>query len=640
VGLDNALVTFGQATILQTGTKQTSGQAYLSRMKRTSGQAYIADNRGAYRGEMTLAEANALVPKYVGDHATIVDATPQQSDQYWNGAAWIPSLSALTAESGRNRIIKLPYTLGPFANPGELDLGEQSLTVGYGELNSVIAFFDTTGILRGAIDTRGSLLMFNGISSKVEFYANLTDSKSIMALWGDGSITWGPGGSTVPDTGLARPSAQPNVLALYSPSGVGAAFQLTDIPTPAAPPAGHVLVFANSDVLNWMDPAGNVHALSQRTLVSRFLTVGMGDTDGSTSTPVGTAPDIIRTHSYADAATQGTYWAQTVPQDWASGPINYSVYWVPSATDAASHAVRWSMDVRELAAGSDVTAASGSAAVPVNKDSGSSTANTPIITANNVAYQNNRLYLVTVETVSATAPTVNSISGGGITWVRVDGYISGNHNCEVWRGLVTSGATTGKLTFTLSGNPTNCAWSIEEVTGMDTSGTNGSGAIVQHANNGTTTTAASGSVALGSFADATNNVAFGAFLHHTSETSTVDPDGYTALANLAAGSNTGLLTEYKTGQDLSVDASWATSSGWSGVALEIKSTATITAWTGIAAARTANLLVIESSRALITPSAPGNLLRISLRRLGSDAADTYAGAAQVVGMQLTYTATT
>jgi len=205
-----------------------------------------------------------------------------------------------------------------------------------------------------------------------------------------------------------------------------------------------------------------------------------------------------------------------------------------------------------------------------NKDSGSNAGNTPIATTTSVAYQNSLLYLATVSTVSATAPTVSSIAGGGMTWVRVNGIASGNSNCELWRGLVTSGATTGVLTFTLSANPTNCAWSIDEVSGMDTSGTNGSGAIVQSAN-GSGVAALSGSVTLAAFGDATNNVAFGSFFHHTSEASTIDADsGYAALTNAALGTNTGLLTEWKIGQDLAVDASWVTSSLWRAAAAEIK----------------------------------------------------------------------
>jgi len=203
-----------------------------------------------------------------------------------------------------------------------------------------------------------------------------------------------------------------------------------------------------------------------------------------------------------------------------------------------------------------------------NLTADTSTTAGPYTTAS-VAFANNKLYLVSVwNRIGTTQVDVSSITGGGLTWVQVlgDGTLT---RCEVWRGLVTSGATTGALTITMSAAPARVAWSIDEFTGVDTSGANGSGAVVQSAaSSGTATTL---SVTLAAFGDAVNNAAFGSFLHRAQETSTVEA-GYTALSNSAYGavSSLGTMAEWKVGQDTTVSASWTTSAAAAAVAVEIK----------------------------------------------------------------------
>jgi hypothetical protein len=53
---------------------------------------------------------------------------------------------------------------------------------------------------------------------------------------------------------------------------------------------------------------------------------------------------------------------------------------------------------------------------------------------------------------------------------------------------------------------------------------------------------------------------------------------------------------------------------------------------------TANLLVIEPALDFVTPVAAGELVMLSVRRLGADGADTYAAAAHLIGVRVTYTA--
>lgn len=78
--------------------------------------------------------------------------------------------------------------------------------------------------------------------------------------------------------------------------------------------------------------------------------------DAATLINVGASPNLTRAINYADAATQGAFWTFEVPTDFAS-TLNVRPLWSPGATDAVAHTVRWSITVKILATGSDVTAA-------------------------------------------------------------------------------------------------------------------------------------------------------------------------------------------------------------------------------------------------------------------------------------------
>jgi hypothetical protein len=75
------------------------------------------------------------------------------------------------------------------------------------------------------------------------------------------------------------------------------------------------------------------------------------------ATVLGTAPDQIIVVAMADAATTGAYWAVKLPSDFDSGNLTVKPYWAPGSTDASSHAVRWSYDLKCFVGGTDVTSA-------------------------------------------------------------------------------------------------------------------------------------------------------------------------------------------------------------------------------------------------------------------------------------------
>lgn len=174
---------------------------------------------------------------------------------------------------------------------------------------------------------------------------------------------------------------------------------------------------------------------------------------------------------------------------------------------------------------------------------------------------------------SGATPSEPTASGCGLTWVVEDtqlSYSAGtpNRRLTLFRGMGAS-PTTGAITISIADTQTECAWSVDEFTGVDTSGTNGSGAIVQNtSNNDAGSVATTCTLTLSSFASA-NNMAYGAKTH-TGNTATTPGTGFTELAEQTSAENgTGFQTQYKL-NDTTVDWSWTGNNSWFAIAIEVK----------------------------------------------------------------------
>lgn len=189
---------------------------------------------------------------------------------------------------------------------------------------------------------------------------------------------------------------------------------------------------------------------------------------------------------------------------------------------------------------------------------------------------NNRLLCLAVAggTASATQPATPSISGLNVTWVQEDTVdfdtLGSTDRAGIFLFRAMGSPSSGTITITFSGQVLNrCDWSLDEFNGVDTSGTNGSGAIVQSVANAIAANTTH-TITLAAFADATNNAAYGCFAHQASEAYT-QGSGFNLLGNpFGTGGNFSLLSEWKLGQDTGVDCSWASSRVSGGVAVEIK----------------------------------------------------------------------
>lgn len=170
----------------------------------------------------------------------------------------------------------------------------------------------------------------------------------------------------------------------------------------------------------------------------------------------------------------------------------------------------------------------------------------------------------------ATTPTG---SGNSLTYVSVgsQSFTSGQYLLTVFRALGAS-PTNGVFTADFGGtNQTGCAISVVQFTGVDTSGTNGSGAVVQFkVNTGTATTPFT--VTLDPFGSVNNGayVAFGAsgtggITHKT---------GWTELHDVSYTiPSTGLETQWIATNDTACEGTPTAGLDFGGLAIEIKAAA-------------------------------------------------------------------
>jgi hypothetical protein len=194
-----------------------------------------------------------------------------------------------------------------------------------------------------------------------------------------------------------------------------------------------------------------------------------------------------------------------------------------------------------------------------------------------VAASDNLLYVVFVNTsvTTGTAPSATNVSGAGLTFTEIGApgglpYSGGGvRRLQAWRALASTGAGVGSITITLDGPSTSMDAVLLEVGGVDTSGTNGSGAIGQSATN-QANNVPSLSVPLAAFANPDNRPL--AFFSHRFAEPTTEGSGYTELddANHISPS-TGAQTEWHAlAADTTPSASWVTAGTAGGFAVELR----------------------------------------------------------------------
>lgn len=172
----------------------------------------------------------------------------------------------------------------------------------------------------------------------------------------------------------------------------------------------------------------------------------------------------------------------------------------------------------------------------------------------------------------------SGISGAGLTFTQVD--TTGNaaaDNLSVWRAYAGS-PSSGAITISFGTSQAFCSWSVVEVDGAKTTGTNGADSVVQSATN-ENLSASSLTATLSAFADAGN----GALAFHTwaaggASVATATPDtGWTEIddtGNTDAGPvSYAMQSQWRADNDTSAAVTWSAAGALHSIAIEIAAAA-------------------------------------------------------------------
>jgi hypothetical protein len=179
-----------------------------------------------------------------------------------------------------------------------------------------------------------------------------------------------------------------------------------------------------------------------------------------------------------------------------------------------------------------------------------------------------RLVLVGVFVAAGISPTpVPTVTGCGLTWELVNQTVPAFRTVHVFRALGTPTAGPLTINFGTGNSPNGCAWTVVEYDGVDTSGTNGSGAIIQSFN---AKPAAATSVNV-AFAGVPAASSSGFAIIGTQVSESVTPGtGWTADSNPLITPNQAQAGLWATACPSAVTGSWVSSASSWVVGVEIK----------------------------------------------------------------------
>lgn len=188
-------------------------------------------------------------------------------------------------------------------------------------------------------------------------------------------------------------------------------------------------------------------------------------------------------------------------------------------------------------------------------------------TTASISPSSNNLVLALVYGALAGGSAAPTLSGNGLTWVQVDTQTFTNRRVTLFRAMGTS-PSSGAVTIDFgAATQARCHWSIAEFGNVDTTGTNGSGAIVQSVTDSGTATSLT--VTLAAFSGG-NNATYGGVTALDGGDIT-EGSGFSELGeyrNATEPSTT--QSEWKNTNDTSVDFSWSGNVEAAGIAVEIK----------------------------------------------------------------------
>lgn len=260
----------------------------------------------------------------------------------------------------------------------------------------------------------------------------------------------------------------------------------------------------------------------------------------------------------------------------------------PTTTSSSSSSTSTTSTTTSTAAGATTSTSSSSTSSSTSTSTSSSTSttvgavscsvlvdsfddtNATSYTTASVSPTANHLVLLAVHNNASGTAGTPTASGNSLTYVQIATVTySGNSNRVTLFRALGGSPSSGAITIDYGGSTQQAAiWAVIDCANVDTSGTDGSGAIVQSLTN-TGAAVTSLTITLSAFGS-TNNATFGAFGHAVGNDVTAG-SGFSELTDTSATAPVDtLFTEFRNNNDTTVDASISASTQWGGVAIEIK----------------------------------------------------------------------
>lgn len=179
---------------------------------------------------------------------------------------------------------------------------------------------------------------------------------------------------------------------------------------------------------------------------------------------------------------------------------------------------------------------------------GTNATNLKIYTTAPIAPGPNALITVAVLSKRSGTPLTPTVTGGGMTtWTQVASVDFGTVSAPqsrlvVFRAMSATQPGSGPVTITFSSSMSNATWIISQWDGVDVSGTNGAGAIVQSGSSPSDAASAL-STTLGAFADP-NDVAFGVVAANLNGPAVTPSAAFTEIAEPTSGESNVLEAEW------------------------------------------------------------------------------------------------
>lgn len=211
----------------------------------------------------------------------------------------------------------------------------------------------------------------------------------------------------------------------------------------------------------------------------------------------------------------------------------------------------------------------------LNVDTDRDSADLSVYTTNKVSIRPNRLGVVFIYARKGSASDTPTVTGGGCgTWTLEDSQAAdATAKLFCFRAMSASSGAAEALTITFSGAQTSVGWQVTEYDGVNTSGTNGSGAVLQSVPS-TNNPSSSASATLAAFGSVNNATAAG--MSADGSVTFTAGTGFAVLGQVGGGSTASTVgSEFKPTNDTSVDWTSSVSDALCTVAIEIKAASAV-----------------------------------------------------------------